>query len=551
MIMNILRCCMISFLLSTAAFMAQAESVITLPSGNFQIIDISSTYGGNWHPRGLIDENPAKGWASKENAPFPHHVLYELKGVHSISSVMFDTTQTEEQSHSGISAKDIELQVSLSKGGPFITAGTFVLPQASQGTFKLPTAFQARFVRIIVNSNYGRTDYTEIMEIGLSGEALDQRTDLLDLSAGTVLLDYSSEYKGWFALSLLDGTLRTGWASNRGVKPPHHFDFELSRHYLIDTLVLDTRGAEESTHPGVSAHKVEIYASTLDSGDDYQLIDIFEATPASFNYWKLATPVEARRIRLVVISNGGRDDYTEIMELEAYGEPVGEPGKAQSISAVYDTNFGLMRIEQNNHEIEGCYDHDGGRLSGSTDGRTLKFEWREKIDGEGIAIMVLSSDSERLNGLWYSEGVLKGKWYGSRITDGSIPNCAKDMANTSSLESRLEDTGRAIVYGIYFDHNSDKLKPSSSTTLQQILDYLEKDPSRNITIEGHTDSIGDKAYNTELSTRRANSVAQWLIQKKITAERLKPVGMGERNPVSDNSTAQGRTMNRRVEIANQ
>ena len=67
-------------------------------------------------------------------------------------------------------------------------------------------------------------------------------------------------------------------------------------------------------------------------------------------------------------------------------------------------------------------------------------------------------------------------------------------------------------------------------------------------VGGHTDNTGSDAYNQTLSERRAGSVAQYLQSQGINSQRLITVGMGESRPVADNSTAEGRQANRRVEI---
>jgi outer membrane protein OmpA-like peptidoglycan-associated protein len=65
---------------------------------------------------------------------------------------------------------------------------------------------------------------------------------------------------------------------------------------------------------------------------------------------------------------------------------------------------------------------------------------------------------------------------------------------------------------------------------------------------GYTDSTGSDAYNQQLSEDRANSVASYLKTKQVNSARFQVIGFGENNPVADNTTAQGRAQNRRVEL---
>jgi hypothetical protein len=77
---------------------------------------------------------------------------------------------------------------------------------------------------------------------------------------------------------------------------------------------------------------------------------------------------------------------------------------------------------------------------------------------------------------------------------------------------------------------------------------LLKNTNLNIEIQGYTDNIGAKSYNKTLSQKRADIVKNYLISKGVSADRLKSVGYGESNPIADNKSAQGRSMNRRIEF---
>jgi len=70
-----------------------------------------------------------------------------------------------------------------------------------------------------------------------------------------------------------------------------------------------------------------------------------------------------------------------------------------------------------------------------------------------------------------------------------------------------------------------------------------------IVVSGHTDSKGSIDYNQALSERRADSVAEYLLDKGVVVARLETIGFGEGSPIADNATAEGRSLNRRVELS--
>lgn len=113
----------------------------------------------------------------------------------------------------------------------------------------------------------------------------------------------------------------------------------------------------------------------------------------------------------------------------------------------------------------------------------------------------------------------------------------------------LTTSGRYIVRGIFFDTDSDRIKPESAAAIRQIAKTLEANPALKLLIEGHTDSTGDAAHNLDLSRRRAEAVKAVLVgQFQVDAGRLSAAGLGSTKPVESNDTPQGKAQNRRVEL---
>ncbi len=102
---------------------------------------------------------------------------------------------------------------------------------------------------------------------------------------------------------------------------------------------------------------------------------------------------------------------------------------------------------------------------------------------------------------------------------------------------------------IYFPSGADELRPSELRKLDNIVLYVKADPSViAYIIDGHTDSVGRRADNLELSQRRSEMVAQYLVSKGVDREKITTRWHGERYPVSSNRSRKGRAQNRRVTI---
>jgi outer membrane protein OmpA-like peptidoglycan-associated protein len=92
------------------------------------------------------------------------------------------------------------------------------------------------------------------------------------------------------------------------------------------------------------------------------------------------------------------------------------------------------------------------------------------------------------------------------------------------------------------------IKPESFSSLDELVSVLTQSPSWKLTITGHTDSTGTPSSNLILSRKRADAVKSYLVKKGIDQLRITSQGMGQDMPIADNSTAEGREKNRRVEF---
>lgn len=115
------------------------------------------------------------------------------------------------------------------------------------------------------------------------------------------------------------------------------------------------------------------------------------------------------------------------------------------------------------------------------------------------------------------------------------------------------DNGIVVTFdensGVYFDTSKYDINTASQTTLNKLAGVFKEYPDTNILVVGHTDSSGGEAYNMTLSKNRAVAVTNYLSGKGLLSTRFTTKWFGEEQPTNDNTTAEGRAKNRRVNIA--
>ncbi|MFD2566552.1 OmpA family protein [Pseudotenacibaculum haliotis] len=149
---------------------------------------------------------------------------------------------------------------------------------------------------------------------------------------------------------------------------------------------------------------------------------------------------------------------------------------------------------------------------------------------------------------------------GDRDRDG-IPDRKDKCIDVKGLEKyegcpdgealRLTEVVEVLNYSknIYFDTASNQIKSATYyTMLDEVANIMLKNPNVSFSVSGYTDDRGEESYNQKLSERRANEARLYLIARGVESDRITAKGYGEMNPRYDNSTEQGRQLNRRVEI---
>jgi outer membrane protein OmpA-like peptidoglycan-associated protein len=177
----------------------------------------------------------------------------------------------------------------------------------------------------------------------------------------------------------------------------------------------------------------------------------------------------------------------------------------------------------------------------------------QKGAGIGAVIGALvgkgTGDNDKKRYVWGAAlGALAGGAIGSYM-DKQEEEFREELADSGVEVYREGDSIRLSIPGnITFATGSDAIVTGFYPVLEDVAKVLNRYDKTKLSIEGHTDSVGDINSNRELSMQRANSVATYLQATNVKANRLQTLGMGESQSIADNATAQGRQANRRVEL---
>ena len=133
-------------------------------------------------------------------------------------------------------------------------------------------------------------------------------------------------------------------------------------------------------------------------------------------------------------------------------------------------------------------------------------------------------------------------------TDGDGVPDYLDKCPGTPAGAKVNPMGCWVLGDLLFDFDKAIIKSAGYSELNKVVDVLNENPNMKVVLQGHTDSIGSKVYNQGLSLRRAKAVKTYLVNKGVTAGRLKCEGYGETMPAASNKTEFGRSLNRRVQL---
>jgi outer membrane protein OmpA-like peptidoglycan-associated protein len=188
--------------------------------------------------------------------------------------------------------------------------------------------------------------------------------------------------------------------------------------------------------------------------------------------------------------------------------------------------------------------------------QALKGKWVKvsgqfvaKYEAEFIVIGNFSDDFNTISVAPTEDCFNYAYYYLDDVLVKKIPPFLPVPVKPDDLTRQKLEPGKVVpLKNIYFEFDKDELMPRSFVELNKLLKIMRENPKLVIEIVGHTDALGDDDYNLGLSQRRAAAVLKFLLDNKISKNRLRSRGEGESKPIATNDTDEGRAQNRRVEF---
>jgi len=241
----------------------------------------------------------------------------------------------------------------------------------------------------------------------------------------------------------------------------------------------------------------------------------------------IMTPVEGKLWKSnIVVKPGSSDEWSLPYFEKSYDEAI----KAAGGVKVFDGE--ISNGEYDRYKNQATYLGEDGSIGYA--GQNIKVYVIRRADGGDIYIQLTGNTaSGYLN-------ILQKEPFKQTIT----------MLKSDQIQKELNEKGKSVLH-INFDVDKATLKPDGKEAVNEIVKVLAADKSLKIAVNGYTDNTGDEKHNLELSKQRALTVKSELISKGIASNRLTSEGFGSKNPIAQNTSEEGKTQNRRVELVKQ
>lgn len=392
----------------------------------------------------------------------------------------------------------------------------------------------------------------------------------LAFGAGAIVAGKTSESRSSdsAARQLIDES-GFSWMTADGQIENQSVTLELPARTTLKTVVFDT--GQPTYYDGRGARDVSVEVSDESATSGFQTIleatlqDSKSKNGVDDQTFPVQKEIAGRFVRYTAKNNFGSPVTILTEEVSGYGEQEARAAIA-NISGTYKLEgTGDVHLKQEGNAVIGCYEENEGIVEGAIDGRVITLvasnkDSRAKNEKSSYVAANVVNDGKTIVTTWWGWSATPVKksydrFYIAEKTLDKIGSCkhlpdlngTKDVAK-ENLEKEIEANGKAILYGINFNFNSDVIRPESKPTLDKVIAILKDKTGWQFAVGGHTDNIGGDSFNQTLSEKRAASVVKYLTDGGITADRLSSNGYGLTRPLAPNDSEAERAQNRRVEL---
>ncbi|HXA00982.1 MAG TPA: OmpA family protein [Cytophagaceae bacterium] len=452
-----------------------------------------------WTKQALLDESGTLGWCSAANIRFPYRFVFELAEDFVLDGLYFDTQGQKELR--GICTH--EVQVEVSSEGPdkgFSNLGFFTLKEYAVTEFKI-NPIKARWIKLSILSNYGNAQYTQLQEFKAFGSFAEKNYDaanivgLWDTNFEWVSINRNENGYIYGCYKWEEGELYSGTISRR------NFNFKWSQ----------------------KGDGLKGWAILTINKEGTRLNGIwgFNENYNQFGFWEFK-------------KNSGKPN---VCDIDAQVKNIRPKFPLSSTSSSND-----VKNEQQDLQVRIQDAETGSPLSADI----VIADESTKLSG-GIAIDGLYQAKVSLYKDMKIEAKMKG--YLTTIDNFNSGMSAGQIITRILKMSKLEIGKAVVLHNIIFQQSRYELLKESYPELDKIAQMMVDNPQIEIEILGHTDNQGDPKQNLKLSEERVNEVKKYLVvNKDISASRIKGVGFGGTQPISSNDKEETRKLNRRVEF---
>jgi OOP family OmpA-OmpF porin len=253
------------------------------------------------------------------------------------------------------------------------------------------------------------------------------------------------------------------------------------------------------------------------------------------------------------LSYGEYHDLTSKVPVGTDGSHKNIKGSLTSLDAAY--HFGAPGVGLRPyvsagvaHQSIGQADRGGrDRSTFANVGTGLKYYFTENFFAKASVDGMYNIDADEAE--WMA-GVGVGLNFGGGARQVAAVEPTPEPAPAPIVDNEPEPAPELVrvELDVKFDFDKSRVREESYSDIKNLADFMQQYPQTSTTVEGHTDSVGTDQYNQRLSERRAEAVRNVLVNEYgVEGGRVNSVGYGESRPVADNSTEEGRQINRRVE----